>query len=130
MLIIFRSIGQGQTGVYDNKEGLGIKDYHRKVFQEGEGVDRIGIITRNESIYSNTKKESANQNPDLVYTQDGVYDNPGQLTGMPSSVCVCSYNHILHCFCLMHSGVVPLLLFCLLHTLYLSYICIFHICNT
>jgi len=90
MLIICRFVGQGQTGVYDNKEGLGLKDYRRKVFQEGEGVDRIGIITRDESIYSNTKKESANQNPDLVYTQEGVYDNPGQLTGMLSRVyCVC-----------------------------------------
>jgi len=81
-LVILWPIGQGQSGVYDNKEGLGMKDYRRKVFQEGEGNDRIGILTRDESIYSNTKKESANQNPDLVYTQDGVYDNPGNLTGM------------------------------------------------
>ena len=90
-MIISRFVGQGQTGMYDNKEGLGLKDYRHKVFQEGEGVDRIGIITRDESIYSNTKKESANQNPDLLYTQEGVYDNPGQLTGMLSRIqlCVC-----------------------------------------
>jgi len=69
--------------VYDNKEGLGLKDYHRKVFQEGSGAtgEKIGILTRNESIYSNTKLESADHNPDLIFSQQGVYDNPGQLIG-------------------------------------------------
>lgn len=79
--------------MYDNKEGLGLKDYRRKVFEQGRGADRIGILTRDESIYSNTKKESAEQNPDLVYTQEGVYDNPAQLTGMcvcVGRVCICN----------------------------------------
>ena len=83
---LIQHTGDNQPGVYDNKEGLGLKDYRRKVFEQGRGADRIGILTRDESIYSNTKKESAEQNPDLVYTQEGVYDNPGQLTG----TCACA----------------------------------------
>ena len=68
--------------MYDNKEGLGMKDYHRKVFQEGSGAvnEKIGILYRDESIYSNTKLESADHNPDLIFSQEGVYDNPAQLT--------------------------------------------------
>ena len=70
--------------MYDNKEGLGMKDYRRTVFQEGSGAvgDKIGILTRDESIYSNTKLESADHNPDLIFSQEGVYDNPAQLTGV------------------------------------------------
>lgn len=76
-------LGQNQPGVYDNKEGLGLKDYRRKVFQEGSGAagEKIGILTRDESIYSNTKLESADHNPDLIFSQEGVYDNPAQITG-------------------------------------------------
>ena len=61
-----------------------MKDYHGKVFQEGNGAvgDKIGILTRNESIYSNTKLESGDHNPDLIFSQEGVYDNPAQLTGV------------------------------------------------
>ena len=70
--------------MYDNKEGLGLKDYRRTVFQEGSDDvgDKIGILTRDESIYSNTKLESADHNPDLIFSQEGVYDNPGQLAGV------------------------------------------------
>ena len=70
--------------MYDNKEGLGIKDYRRKVFQEWSGAvgEKIGIMTRNESIYSNTKLESHDHNPDLIFSKEGVYDNPAQLTGV------------------------------------------------
>lgn len=70
--------------MYDNKEGLGLKDYRGKVFQEGSGAvgEKIGIKTRVESIYSNTKLESADHNPDLIFSQEGVYDNPSQLAGI------------------------------------------------
>lgn len=69
--------------MYDNKEGLGLKDYRHKVFQEGSGAvgEKIGILTRDESIYSNTKLESGDHNPDLIFSQQGVYDNPSQLIG-------------------------------------------------
>jgi len=93
-------LGDDQPGVYDNKEGLGLKDYRHKVYEQGRGADRIGVLTRDESIYSNTKKESAEQNPDLVYTQEGVYDNPAQLTGtcvcLRACMCACAMSRCMY----------------------------------
>jgi len=82
------ALGATGSNIYDNREGAGLKS--RSVHQgRGQGDDTIGIMTREENIYSNNPGEERGDNPyddphalarsKMGFSEDGVYDNPSQL---------------------------------------------------